>query len=364
MKRWILTLASTVTLVAVVGCSAAAPAPTPAPTKAAPPAATTAPAATKAPAVATAPAVAPTPVAAAKTSFPEKGKPVSLLIPWPTGGGNDIAARMLAGGMEKELGTPVNVVNKPGAGSQVGLAEGAASKPDGYTVTNTALPNTIGIYLEPERKATFDRKSFIPVANHTYDPITIAVRADSPYKTLQDMVDAAKAKPESVKAGTGGLMGIQHLSIVQLGRLSGAKFGIVHFEGGAQQVTNLLGGHIDVVFDFPPSVLPHVKSGAVRVLGYMDKDPYKFLPDAKTVESQGYKMYFATNRVFSVPVGTPKDVVDTLSNAIKKAMEAEDHKKRLDEAGMTARFMETVAVSTLWEDMEKEIAPLIPLAKQ
>lgn len=364
MKRPFATLAAITVAVSllIAGCSQAAPAPTPAP-KAAEPAKAAAPAA--APTQAAAPA-APTkaPEAAKKVDFPQKGKAINILIPWPTGGGNDITARLLAAGMEKDLGTPVQVVNKPGAGSQVGIAEGATSKPDGYTLVNTAIPNTIGIYLEPERKATFDRKSFIPVALHTLDPITIAVNAKSPYKSLKDLIDYAKANPGKLKAGTGGLMGVQHLAILLFQKATGAKFSIVHFDGGAQQVTNLLGEHIDVVFDFPPSVLPQVKSGNVRALGVLDTQEFKYLPGVPTLASQGFNINFSTARIFSVPAGTPKEIVDILSGSIKRVIAMEDQQKKLDEMGIVARYMDSAEASKYWEEKEAEIAPLIPLAKQ
>ena len=356
VKRPFVTMAILVVLASLLvaaGCSQTAPA---TPTPAAPKAAAEA---TKAPAPA--PTTAPT---APKVAFPEKGKAISILIPWPTGGGNDLTARVLASGMEKDLGVPVNVVNKPGAGSQTGLAEGALAKPDGYTLVNTALPNTIGIYLEPERKATFNRKSFIPVALHTIDPITISVNAKSQFKTIKDVIDYAKANPGKLKAGTGGLAGVQHLSILLLQKLAGVKFAIVHFDGGAQQITNLLGEHIDVVFEFPPVVIPQVKNGTVRALAVMDNEPYPFLPEVPTMESQGYNTYVATSRVYSVPAGTPPEIVNALTSSIKRVMDMPDHKQKITEMNAVLRYMDPPSLEKYWAEMEETIAPLVPMTKE
>lgn len=362
MKRLVATLVASLILVGMMfaGCSqAAAPAPTAAPTasKAAEP--TTAPAA----APSQAPAQ-PTTAPVAKVNFPEKGKTISIIIPWPTGGGNDITARILAAGMEKDLGTPVQVVNKPGAGSQVGIAEGALAKPDGYTLVNTALPNTIGIYMDPDRKATFDRKSFIPVALHTLDPITVAVNASSPFKSIKDVIDYAKANPRKLTAGTGGVAGVQHLAILDFQKLAGVKFAIVHFNGGAEQVTNLLGGHIDLVFDFPPSVLPQTKSGLVRPLAVLDKQPFKALADVPTMESQGYKMYMSTSRIFSVPAGTPPEIVNALGASIKRVMDTAEHQQKISALGIELRWMDPSQLGQYWADMESTVTPLLPLTKE
>ena len=140
------------------------------------------------------------------SAFPDKGKPVSIVVPYGAGGGSDGAARALAPFLEKALGTRVNVVNKGGAGSQVGMTYVANSKPDGYTLGYGLWPTLIAIYIDPARKAQFKRDSFIPVALHMIDPGVIAVKADSPFKTLKDLVDAAKKSPEKVKVSDNGLL--------------------------------------------------------------------------------------------------------------------------------------------------------------
>jgi tripartite-type tricarboxylate transporter receptor subunit TctC len=224
-----------VALVTVSCSSPAAPAPTSAPaakaTEAPKAAATTAPAA----AATTAPAAAkPTEAAkpAASTGAVQKPadwpkKSIQLIIPWDAGGGTDVGFRLLAPLMEKALGQPVEVVNKAGAGSQVGLTEIAKAKPDGYTIGNASGPSAQTIYLDPERKATFKLEDFAPIGLHVFDPGIITVAADSKYKTLKDVVEDAKANPEKVKLSTTGILGDDHLAILQLQQLTGAKFAIV-----------------------------------------------------------------------------------------------------------------------------------------
>ena len=125
--------------------------------------------------------------------FPAKGRTITVLVPFPAGGATDIATRMVAETMKSELGTSIQVVNKPGASSQVGMTELARAKADGYTLSASPLPAVILTYLDPDRKAIYTSKSFQPLANVIVPPVVVSVKADSPYRTLQDLVAAAKA---------------------------------------------------------------------------------------------------------------------------------------------------------------------------
>ncbi|MGE5618700.1 MAG: tripartite tricarboxylate transporter substrate binding protein [Sphingomonadaceae bacterium] len=299
-----------------------------------------------------------------KLEFPTKGKSITVIVPWAAGGANDIGARVLSSGLEKEFGTPVEVVNRAGASGQVGTTELAKAKPDGYTVGVTAVPSTNTIYLDPDRKAAFGRKDLIPVAMHTMDPVAIAVKADSPIKTVKDLIEAAKANPGRLKVGSSGVMNVNHLAILLLEKEAGVKFAVVQFDGGAQQPTALLGGHIDAAFDQTGTFMPQVKSGGVRLIGVMDTKPNKFVPEVPTLESQGYKVYMSSGRGWSLPAGTPKEIVDFYSSSIKKVLATEEQQKKMDEMGIVLRYMDSAEFASYWDQLDKDITPLIPLAKQ
>lgn len=359
MKRvvlGILTIALASMLV-LSGCSQAAPAPSP--TKAPEPAKAAEPAKVPEPAKAATAAPQPTAVPAQKTDFPAKNKTVEIIVGYPAGGATDVGARVLAPLLEKELGTPVQVVNKAGAGGQVGLTELARAKPDGYTLGYTTLPPVVTTYLDPRRQAVFDRKSFDTVALHVFDPGTVAVRADSPYKTFEDVINAAKANPEQVSASTTGIGNTPHLMILGTENLMKVKFATVHFEGNAPAITALLGGHVDVAFDTSGIFMPHVKSGAVRLLGIMDKNRSKFYPDLPTMEEQGHKLYYAASRGLSLPAGTPKPIIDTLSSAIARAMENPEHIKKMEDSALMVRYMNPDEFGAYWDDMEIQMKPLM-----
>ena len=344
----------------ISACSApaAAPAPTAAPAKAAEPAA-----APKAAAPTQAPA-APTAAPAAKTDFPTAGKPITIIVGAAAGGPNDVSARLIAPLMEKDLGTPVQVVNKPGAGWQVGLTEMAKSKPDGYTIGYAPLPQTILVYLDPERKTAFGRKDVQPLAMHVVDPGVMAVKKDSPIKTLKDLVDAGKAKPGTIKEGDTGILGDDHVAAMMLEQQTGFQFAQVHFEGAALVMTALLGGHIDVYVGNVGDVITQARAGEVRVLGVMDKERSKYLPDVPTFEEQGFKLTSSSSRAIAMPAGAPKDVLDRLNGALKKAITDPEHMKKMDEGATPVKYMDMAQVTTYWDDMEKAVAPMVDLAKR
>lgn len=345
----------------VVGCSGGPPAATPtkAPLTSSPSA--TAPATS---AKAAEPTKAPG-APAKKVDYPLKGKSLTVIVPWEAGGITDIAARVLSAALEKELGIPTQVVNKPGAASQVGITELARSKPDGYTIGYTNLPGTLTTYLDPERKAIYTRKDFEPVAVHAWSPGTIAVRPDSPFKTLKELVDAAKAKPDSIKVSTVGLLSNTHLDLLLFEQAVGVKFAPVHFAGGgAQANTALLGGHVDASCQSAANYASMFKSGQIRILGIMDKQESKFLPGVKTMQAQGFDIVSGNTISVAASAGTPEEVVTILSDTIKKIMQGDEIRKKHEELAFDPRFMDAAQYGAMWDESEAKVKPLVDLAKR
>ncbi len=359
------------TFTAVACSSPAAPAPTAAPAaKPATTAPTAAPTAapTKAP-EATKPAAPSQPTAAPAAAAPAKPadwpkKSIQLIIPWDAGGSTDVGFRLLAPLMEKTVGATIELINKPGAGSQVGVAELARAKPDGYTIGNVSAPAVITIYQDPERKATFTWSDFAPIGLHVFDPGTLAVPVDSKYKSMKDLIDDAKANPEKVKVATTGILGDDHLAILALERLTGAKFSVVHFTGGAPQVTALLGGHVDVGFDNIGTYAKLDREGKTRILAVLDTQRNKFAPNAPTAEEQGFKVYSSSSRGLAAPKGTPKEIVWAISQAMEQAMKDPDLNKKMDDAALTQRYMNPDQFDKYWKDFEETAKPLVEIAKK
>jgi len=282
-----------------------------------------------------------------------------MIVPLEPGAAADASARLLAVPLEKELGIPVQVVNKPGAGMQTGTTEFVRSKNDGYTICMTNLPTILGLYLDPERKAIFSRKDFLTSALMGVDPAAIGVKADSPFKSLKDIIDAAKANPGKVTIGLTGLKSHQHLAFLELQKLAGVQFNMVVFDGSAPTMTALLGGHIDVQLSSVGLFMPQLKSGGVRVLAVADAKESPFLPGVKTLEAQGYKLYNSNSRGWSLLAGTPKEAVDTLSVAMKKAMADPTFQAKMAEQGLEVRYMAPEEYAAYWDNMEKQVKPLL-----
>ena len=277
--------------------------------------------------------------AAAQQDYPTR--PIQLMVAFPAGGSSDIGARVVAAIAEKELGQPIVVVNKGGAGGQVGWTELARQRPDGYYIGLINLPATNTVILDPERKALFTEKDFTPIINQVLDPGLLWVRADSPFKTLKDLIDAATKAPSTIRAATTGILSDDHLAILMTEEAApGAVFRIVHLEGGASQFKEGMAGNIDVAFDNVGSIMPRVKSGEVRALAVTDDTRSKFLPDVPTMKELGYPTVISSStRGIAAPKDTPAPIVAKLRDVLKKAMESPEHVKKLEDQGLAIKIM-------------------------
>jgi tripartite-type tricarboxylate transporter receptor subunit TctC len=301
----------------------------------------------------------------AKVDYPRKGQPITMIIPWAAGASSDLGGRLLAMGMEKELGVPVLVVNKPGASGQIGLTDVAKARPDGYVIGYCAMSSAVLPYLDTSRKATFQRKELIGVAAHVGDVRAVAVSTKSPYKTIKDLAEAIKANPGKVKAGTNGAMTDCHFAQLLFAKMSGGEFGYVHFKGGGETIPALMGGHVDTYFGSSSELSRFYKSGEFRVLAILGEKESKFLPGVKTAKAQGYPVSFTTYRNIYAPGGTPREFVNILAGSIKKVMESEEHRKKMeDELSLPLEFQGPAEVEKAWDEMEENMKKLIPLARK
>jgi len=267
--------------------------------------------------------------------------------------------------LEKELGVTVQVVNKPGASSQVGVTEVARSKPDGYTIGMWNLPTILTVYLDPERKPAFGRKDLQPLAILSQEPAFFAVKKDSPIQTLKDLVDRAKANPGKLTYGTAGYLAINHQTAMKFERMAGVKMAAVHFNGTAPLATALLGeGNLAFASTgITPPMMNAYKNGQIRVLALADKQESPKLPGVQTFEELGYPLYAYNSYTFGLPAGVPKDVLDTLAAAFKKTAETAEYKAKMEDSGMTPIFIGPAEYADFWDKMEPEVKELMELAK-
>jgi tripartite-type tricarboxylate transporter receptor subunit TctC len=245
-------------------------------------------------------------------------KEVSIIIPYAPGGATDLVFRALAASSQKYLGKAVVVVNRAGGGGAVGFTEAAQAKPDGYTLASVITPVTI---LPHQVKTAFTYQSFEPIINVVLDPAMLQVRADAPWKTLQEFLAYAGKNPGMITVGNSGAGGGVHLIALAFEKAAGVKFNHIPFAGGGPSVTALLGGHVHAVSVSPPEGIAHVKAGKLRIIALFSERRMSDFPNVPTVREQGINFTMSQWRGLAAPKGTPPQVVKVLHDAFKRGME-------------------------------------------
>ncbi|WP_461186722.1 tripartite tricarboxylate transporter substrate binding protein [Arthrobacter sp. Z4-13] len=302
---------------------------------------------------------------AAADDFPKKGKSIDLIVAFGSGGALDTAARLVAPILEKELGTNVEVINKPGAGGQIGYTALTSAKPDGYTIGTTGSPSVVVSPLDPARGATYTRDSFQPLGRHVVDPAVIAVQPDSPYQTLKELIEAAKANPKSMTASTTGLQTGEHFALAQIQEATGAEFAPVHFaEGDAAASAAFLGKHVDILVGDVSGATDLIKQGKARVLGVMSSERAPSLPEVPTFKESGFEVEASTARGFSAPAGLPDAVAEKLEAALKKAMEDPTVVQKMEELGLQTSYLSGADYKEYWAGQEATFKKVLPLVQK
>ena len=301
----------------------------------------------------------------AANDFPKKGKSVEIVVAFAPGGAVDTAARLVQPILEKELGTNVEVVNKPGAGGQIGYTQLTSAKADGYTIGATGSPSVVVSPLDPARGAKYTRDSFQPLGRQVIDPAVIAVQPDSPYQTLKELLDAAKANPKSMTASTTGLQTGEHFAMAQIQETTGAEFAPVHFsEGASQATTAFLGKHVDILVANVSDVNDLTKQGKARVLGVMTSERSPSLPDVPTFKESGYEVEAGTVRGYSAPAGLPDAVAKKLEAALQKAIEDPSVVQKMNDLGLQTSYLSGEAYKQFWAGQEEDFKKVLPLVQK
>jgi tripartite-type tricarboxylate transporter receptor subunit TctC len=272
---------------------------------------------------------------AARAAWPER--PVTMVVAFPPGGGTDVAARTLARFLERELGQPVVVLNRGGAGGEIGFAELARARPDGYTI---GFINTPGIVTIPiERQARFRLEDFAPIANVVDDPGGFFVPAASRLRGLADLVARARAEPGAVTYGTTGIGSDDHLATLAFQRLAGVELTHVPFAGAAQVRNAALGRQIDVAAMNMGEGLADMRQGQLRPLGQMAEARWEHAAEVPTFREQGFDVVQGSMRGVAAPEGVPGEVRGRLAAAARRAMEDPEFRRLAEQQGLPLRYL-------------------------
>lgn len=297
-----------------------------------------------------------TPGIAAASDYPSK--PIQLLVPFGQGGATDQVARLMAPMLEKELGTSVVIVNQPGAGGAVGLANLSRLKPDGYTI-GVGSDTTLG--ARPMMSDTgYDATSFETIARIVEIPSGVAVRADSPYKSLNDLVDALKAK-KLAYSGSGVASG-PHLAMAVFLNQAGVEGTFVNSNSNQEGMVKLLSGEVEFLTgggsNFP-SMFDKDGKGDIRVLGLAAEERWPFLPDVPTYREQGFDYLRSQWFGLVAPAGTPKDRVQKVAEAVKELVAQPEFKERLKEFYFNSAYLGPQEMRARIENEVEAVRPVL-----
>lgn len=270
--------------------------------------------------------------AAAQANYP--AKPITIVVPFAAGGTTDILARVIGEALKTELGQPVVIDNRAGAGGNIGGALAAKAAADGYTLFMGTV-GTHAINASLYKKMPFDPiKDFAPLTRVAMVPNLLVAHPSRPYKTVQELVAYAKANPGKVTFGSSGNGSSIHLSGELFDAM--AKVDMIHvpYKGSAPAVSDLIGGQIDIMFDNMPSAIQHVRSGRLKAIAVTTAKRSPELPNVPTIAEAGVPGYEATSWFgMFAPAATPAPVVTRLNTALVKVLRDPEVKKKLAEQG-------------------------------
>ena len=262
-------------------------------------------------------------------------RPITLIAPYPPGGGVDTVARLIAERLATRLGQPVNVDNKPGAGATLGATALARSAPDGYTLM---LGSIVDYAIAPHvhKGLPFDQqRDFIPVVDAGFGTVALFVHADLPARNVAELVALAKAKPGELSYGSTGVGGLQHLNAEMFRQMTGIDLVHVPYKGTSQLLPDLISGRIPLAIDSIPAHLPHLKAGKTRALAVGSRTRSTVLPDVPTMAEAGLPGYeTATNYTLFVPAKTPAAIVARLNRDTNAVLQLPEVVEKLTSLGI------------------------------
>ncbi len=259
----------------------------------------------------------------AAANYPEKN--VRIVVPYAPGGFNDTLGRLFARAMQEQFKHPVVVENQGGAGTTIGTRAVSVAEPDGYTFLVNGFPFILNEHLY--KTLPYKNSDLVPVIAGAKSNNLLVVRADSPFKTLADLVDYAKKNPGKLNYANAGNGSSNHVTMEYFQSVAKVELNAIPYKGSAPMVTDLLGGQVDVMFDNVPHVLQYVKGGRMRALAITAAERSSLAPDVPTIAEQGYPGFeVSVPYGLLAPKGTPKAIIERVNGVLQQAMKSEEFK--------------------------------------
>jgi len=274
-------------------------------------------------------------LAFAQERFPSK--PITCVVGWGAGGGNDLVARAMSVSVEKILGKPMVIVNRPGAGAEIGFTEIQRATPTGYTIGMVSTPTLVLNTLE--RATSYQLNDFTYIIGLAEDPRTIAVAADSRWKTIHDVITYAKANPGKFRIGHGGVGTHAQYASLDFAFETGIEITDVPFQGSASSIAAVLGGHVEAACPAVGEVKKNVEAGQMRILVIFSDQRSPDAPNVPTGKELGIQGLHVSVRGLAGPKGIAADRIKILHDAFKKGMESPEYVKKMKDLAITNRYM-------------------------
>lgn len=286
----------------------------------------------------------------AASDYPKK--PVEVIVGFGAGGETDTIARLVFQYASKYFDQNFAIINKPGASGELAWSEVAKAKPDGYTIAFINPPTFVSHPVQ-RANAGYQIEDFRIIANMVKDPACIVVPAKSDINTMEDFVE--KAKENQLSIGYSGPGSSEALTLRQLEELGNYEFDKIPYDGSASSVVALLGGQIDSCILNVSGAINYTNDGSVKIIGVASKDRSPFYPDVPTFEESGIKIYNDAYRGVAAPKDVPEDVVDKIEEAINKALEDPEFKKRAEEMKLPIYYQDSDEFTKTIEEIKVEL---------
>ena len=300
-------------------------------------------------------------VAAARAEYPER--PLTMVVPFPPGGVADTVARPIAEALARELKQPVVIENRGGAGGAVGIGHVARLPADGYTL----LMSLSSISILPEADRILDRKpqyqlsQFKPIARITADPTVLVVRADAPWRTVEDFVADARRKPTAYNYGSSGNYGTMQVPMEMLKGAAGFRMTHIPYTGAGPAITALLGGQVDVLASGPSSVVNHIRAGKLRALAHWGHQPLVSLPEVPSLTERGFNVQYVQWSGIFVGAETPPAVIQRLREAVRKVAADPAVQQTVLRAGSPIEYLDAPEFADYWQKDVQAMANVVKL---